>query len=123
MKLLLPTMWSSSLMACQSAESLDHGAQWDWQADGHSSKHEGPPELMQLDLPIQTMQHGLTSQGQRLAYKRCWQLLHEGVTPLEHDLGLLAADEACDDSEAQIYLQQLQHYRKVQPNSCFADGA
>lgn len=55
----------------------------------------------------------LTMQGQKLLMKRCWQLLHDGVTTLQHDLGLLAADEMCDDVAAEAYVRMLQHYRQV----------
>ena len=57
----------------------------------------------------------LTQGGSLLALRRCWQLLHDGVTPLEHDLQLLAGDTCSFPKFVQpaMWAWLLRHYKAV----------
>ena len=75
------------------------------------AQHRQPADATSTEQAV--MQRVLTNRAKQLLFKRCWQLLHDGVTPLEQDLGLLAADEVTNDTAAEIYVRLLQHYRQV----------
>ena len=91
------------------------------QDDGRVFILQGAPPSASEAGDLEPAQHrsspqpeeALTSRARHLVARRCWQLLHGQVTVLEHDLALLAADEGCDASEAEMYVQLLQHYRQV----------
>ncbi|KAK9808381.1 hypothetical protein WJX73_009019 [Symbiochloris irregularis] len=73
--------------------------------------------------PAHSASQELSEKGRQLALARCWEVLQEGVDPLLRDLAMLAADQGSDDSEAEVWVRRLQHYRQVVAAACQKAGS